>query len=506
MPELSMLASALGDTIGLSGWILVGVVIGFVVGAIPGFSSSNALAIMLPVLIFMDVTTAITLMAAVYCGAEMGGSVPAILVNIPGTPGAIATTFDGYAMAKEGNAAFALAISAAASMFGGLLTTAITLVALPSLALLALQFGTVQNFVVVLFGVVLIGQLSSENPIKGLAAGLAGLLFGVVGADHVYGVPRATLGIIELYDGIPVIPALIGLFAVTEIFWMMQRRKVAAETSVPMQALVTYRAALGGFVFTLRRWGNLIRSSIIGLIIGIIPGVGGNVASLVAYQQATIFDRSKRYGQGEPNGVLAAEAANNAVITGAMIPLFTLALPGSGTAVVMLTVLQAHGLLLGPQLMAQHPDIPFTVIASMVLANVVLGVVSFLLIPMCARVTQVKMQWLAPIVLALSLLGAFATRSMVFDLYVAVAFGLLGYFMRLGKYPVQPLILGIVLSPYLEEYYTRALRLGGDSPTIFFDDNVSIILWILLALALLWPLFRRIRDARAMTKDGALGR
>jgi len=498
VPDPQLIFDAFFNSFFLMGWIVLGVAIGFVVGAIPGFSSSNALVIMLPILIFMDVTTAIVLMTAVYCGAEMGGSVPAILVNIPGTPGAVATCFDGYGMAMQGKAALALSISAASSAFGGLLTTLATLIALPFLAVLALQFGTVQNLVIVLFGLILIAHLSAENPLKGLAAGMAGLLFGTIGPDPTYGHPRATFGLLDLYGGIPVIPALIGIFALTEVFWMLGHGAGAAKSAVPSQALVTYRAAIDGFIFTLKNWGNLVRSSVIGLIVGLLPGVGGNVASLVAYQQATIFNRSDKYGKGEPNGVLAAECANNAQIAGALIPLFTLALPGSATIVIILTVLQAHGLLLGPQLMVQHPDVPFTIIASMVFANVVLAAISFLLIPVCTKVTRVPPLFLAPSILMLSLLGAYAARQSAFDMYIALFFGVIGYLMRRGKYPIQPLILGLVLSPYIEEFYTRALRLGNGNFLVFVSDPLSILLWILLLLALLGPLFPRLRRSTSL--------
>jgi putative tricarboxylic transport membrane protein len=495
VPDPGVIFDAFMNSSLLMGWIVLGVAVGFIVGAVPGFSSSNALVIMLPVLIFMDVTTAIVLMTAVYCGAEMGGSVPAILVNIPGTPGAVATCFDGYGMALEGKAALALSISAASSAFGGLLTTVATLIALPFLAVLALQFATVQNLIIVLFGIVLIAHLAAENPLKGLAAGMAGLLFGAIGPDPVYGQPRATLGLLDLYGGVPVIPALIGIFALTEVFWMLGRGEGEQKSAVPTQALVTYRAAIDGFIFTLRNWGNLIRSSVVGLIVGLLPGVGGNVASLVAYQQATIFNRSDRYGKGEPNGVLAAECANNAQIAGALIPLFTLALPGSATIVIILTVLQAHGLLLGPQLMVQHPDVPFTIISSMVFANVVIAAISFLLIPICTKVTRVPARFLAPSILMLSLLGAYAARQSGFDMGVALFFGIVGYLMRRGAYPIQPLILGLVLSPYVEEFYSRALRLGNGDFRIFVSDPLSVFLWVLLLLALFGPLLPRLRRA-----------
>ncbi len=492
MPDFGLIADSLYSSSLLIGWVVLGVTIGFVAGTVPGFSSSNALVIMLPILVFMDVTTALVLMTSVYCGAEMGGSVPAILVNIPGTPGAVATCFDGYGMAREGKAALALSISAASSAFGGLLTTLLTLVALPFLAYVALQFATVQNLIVVLFGIVLIAHLAADNPLKGLAAGMAGLLFGTIGPDLVYGHPRATMGLLDLYGGVPVVPALIGLFAITEVLWMIGGRDNNEEAKIPSQVFVSYRSAIDGFIFTLRSWGNLVRSSLIGLLIGLLPGAGGNVASLVAYQQATIFNRSDKYGKGEPHGVLAAECANNAQIAGALIPLFTLALPHSATVLVILTVLQAHGLLLGPQLMVQHPEVPFTIISSMVFANVALGAISFLLIPLCTRVTRVPRRFLAPAVMTLSLLGAYAAGQTAFGIYVAVFFGFMGYLMRRGDYPIQPLILGLVLSPYVEQYYTRALRLGNGDFRIFVGDPLSIVLWILLLLALIGPLVPRV--------------
>ncbi len=470
-------------------WLIFGgVVFGLYIGAIPGFSSGNTLVVLLPILISIEPDHAIVFMAATYCGAEMGGSYPAILVNVPGVPGAIATTFDGYMMAKKGMAQQAIAISAVASGMGGLLTTALVLLAIPLLAKMALMFGTIQNFIIIIFGITLIGKLSGKSFGKGLLVGVFGLLLGATGFDPIYDTPRATFGLIELYDGMPPIAVLVGVFAISECIFMLEKETVVDPDAIEKVMKQSLKDSWEGVRLALQCWTTLVRSSIAGLIVGIIPGAGGSIAGLLAYQQETAAYPDKKFGEGEPSGVLAPEAANNAVITGSLIPTFTLGIPGSTTAIVILIVMEAHGFLIGPTFMEKHPEIVYLVISSMLFGNIFLFLTAFLSAKYFARVTALPTRILIPSIIVVSLIAAYAPRTSTIDIFIAFIFGILGYVLRNHGFPTPPLIIGVVLGPYAEEYFLRGLRLGHGSLLIFFKDPVSIILWGIFILSIIGPL------------------
>ncbi len=498
MTDIALIGSTFLTALHFSGYIIIGIIFGLFIGAVPGFSSSNGLVVILPILLNMEPTSALVFMSATYCGAEMGGSIPAILMNVPGTPGAVATCFDGYMMAKKGMGQQALSISATASGIGGILTTIPVLLALPILARIALSFGTVQNFIIIVFGITLLGKLIGGSFAKGLLMGFLGLLLGATGFDPIYSTPLATFGFKQLYDGMPPIAALVGLFAVSECLVMLEKETVVDADALQKVITQDLRASWEGVMMTIRSWKTMISSSFTGLIVGAIPGAGGAVSALIAYNQAMAANPGKKFGQGEPDGVLAPEAANNAVIAGAIIPTFTLGIPGSGTMVVILTVMQAQGFLIGPQFMTKNPEVAYTVVSSMLIGNLVLFVVSFFSSPYLARLTIIPTRILVPSIMVMSLMGAFAPRSYLFDIYLALIFGVAGYIMKKFDYPTIPLILGIVLGPYSHEYFLRALKLSHGSILIFFRDPLSLLLWGLLILSLAGPvIYKRIKHTDA---------
>lgn len=468
-------------------WILpIGVTIGVFVGAVPGFSSTNTLIILLPLTLGMETAPALAFMSSVYIGSHMGGSVPAILLNVPGTGSAATTCFDGYPMNQQGKGQQALVIAFAASCIGGLLTTTITLGALPALRSLVYYFGSIESFVIILFGLVLIAQISGKDPIKGFLAGLTGLLIGAIGYDTVYSVPRATFGLIELFDGVPSVPAIIGLFAISEVFIMINKNTIikGGLTSVGSG----WQNTIEGLKMTIKYKWAVVRAAFIGFIIGIIPGAGATIATFVSYQQNRSFSKEpEKFGTGHPEGVIAAEAANNGLTSGSLIPLLSLGIPGGGTAAVMLIVLQAHGVPIGPRLFQVNPLLAYSIVMAMWLAYYVLIAVGLPLTKIMSRTAFISTKILAPTIITFTLVGAFVERRFFFDMQLALLFGIIGFIMKKTGYSVHAMLLGVILGPLTEQYCLRSLMLGNGNPMIFFSRPVGNGLWILLLISIFAP-------------------
>lgn len=487
----------------MSWWWLIpfGVAVGVFVGAVPGFSSTNTLIMLLPLTLGMKTEPALAFMSAVYAGSHMGGSIPAILVNVPGTGSAAATCFDGYPMAKQGKAQQALVIAFLASCFGGLITTAITLAALPSLRWVVYYFGSIESFIIILFGVALIAQISGSSPLKGFIAGAVGLLLGAIGYDHVYSVPRATFGILELFDGMPRVPAIVGLFALSEAFIMIEKQMII---NVPLDQIKdSWANTLEGIKLSFKHFVGIIRSGIIGFIIGIIPGAGATIGSFVSYQQAVSFSRDKSsFGKGNPEGVIASEAANNGLTSGTLIPLLTLGIPGGGTAAVMLIVLQAHGVPIGPRLFQLNPGLAYSVVVSMLVAYIVMVFVGLPLTKVMAKMCHIPTRILVPTIITFTLIGAFVERRFLFDMRLALLFGLIGYIMKKTDYPTHAMLLGVILGPLAERYFLRGIMLGDGNLAVFFSRPVGNLLWALLVLSVVGPsLYNKYMAKKLITRD-----
>jgi putative tricarboxylic transport membrane protein len=492
--DLHLLGQLFLDSLGLW-WIIVpAILLGIVVGAVPGFNAQNTLVILLPLTLNMDVERALVFMSAMYCATHLGGGIPAILVNIPGTGGAAATTIDGYAMAKKGQAQQALVLSFVASVFGGLVTSIAVVLALPFLAQMAFYLRSVEMVVVMLFGLTLIAVIAAQDMLKGLIAGFLGLLIGAIGTDHIYSTPRATFGFLELYDGVPLVPALIGLFAISEALEMVEEETLLGEASLERVRAGGWAETVEGLKISLQRWWQITWTGFVGLIIGIIPGAGASIAAFVAYQQSRMYSRTPHlYGTGHPDGVIAPESANNGVTSGTLVPLMAIGVPGGSTAAVMMIVLQYHGVVLGPRLFIESPHLAYGVFVSMVVAYICM---IFTILPLArymARVTLIPTQYLAPLILGFTIVGAFAPREYLFDMGLAVAFGVLGYVARKTGYHVTAILIGIILGPLFEVYLIRALRISQGDPRILFSSTIGNILWLLLVLSLALPLWRERR-------------
>lgn len=481
-------------------WVIIpAIFLGLIVGAIPGFSAANTIIILLPLTLAVDVEIGLIFMVALYCSSRMGAGVPAILVNIPGTAGAAATPLDGYPMAKAGKGPQALAISFVASTAGGIITTVVALLTLPWLAKVGYVMHSVEMIVVMLFGISLIATIAARDTLRGLIAGFFGLMIGAIGADHIYSTPRGTLGFLELYDGIPLIPALVGLFAISEAFMFIEGRSILSEEGRARMMVSSWAATMEGFRITVKRWWHVVWTSIIGLVIGVVPGAGAAIASFVAYQQSKTFSKTPElYGTGHPEGLIAPESANNGVTAGTLIPLLVLGIPGGATAAIMLIVMQYHGIQMGPRLFMSTPDIAYGMIMAMFVTYVFMAFTILPLSRYLSRVTLVSTTYMAPLVIAFTLVGAFVPREYMFDMGLALVFGVIGYVARRTGYHVSAILIGVILGPLLEQYFLRAMRIAQGDPWFLFSSKLGNVLWVCLVLSLLIPwLMQRKRDAQA---------
>jgi putative tricarboxylic transport membrane protein len=476
-------------------WIIwPGILLGIVVGILPGFSPQNTLIMLLPLTLKIPVDQAFAFMIALYCANHLSGGVPAILVKIPGSGGAAATTLDGYPMTQKGQGQQALVLSFTASVFGGLITTLATLALLPWLSKLGLYLRSVEMVVVMLFGLTLIAVIAAKDTLKGLIAGLFGLMIGVIGTDHVYNTPRATFGFLELYDGVPIVPALIGLFAISEALVMIEEKLIVNEDSREKAKASRWEDTIDGLRLTVKHWWHIVWTAFIGLFIGIVPGAGASIAAFVAYQQSQMWSKHpEKYGTGIPEGVIAPESANNGVTSGTLVPMMALGVPGGSTAAVMMIVLQYHGMTMGPRLFTENAQLAYGVFVSMAVAYIFM---IFTIMPMArymAKIVLIETSYLAPIIILVTTVAAFAERQYMFDMGLALVFGVIGYIAHKTQYHVTAILIGVILGPLFEQYLVRALRLSEGDPKILFSSLTGNILWALLVLSLLAPALRALR-------------
>ena len=479
-------------------WVIIpSIILGLVVGAIPGFSAANTIIVLLPFTFLMDVEVGLVFMIALYCSSRLGAGIPAILVNIPGTAGAAATPLDGYPMAKQGLGQRALSISFVSSIIGGLLTTIIALVTMPWLARVGFFMHSVEMVVVMLFGISLIASVAAKDTIKGLIAGFLGLMIGSIGADHVYATPRGTMGFLELYDGVPLIPALVGLFAISEAIMVIESGSFLSKDSVQTVRNASWSETIVGVRLTLKRWWHVTWTSLIGLVIGVIPGAGAAIASFVAYQQSRTFSKTpEAYGTGHVDGLIAPEAANNGVTAGTLIPLMVLGIPGGATAAIMMVVMQYQGVPTGPRLFMERPDLGYGVFMAMLVTYMLMALTILPMSRYMSRVTLVSTTYMSPIIIAFTLVGSFVPREYMFDMYMAFAFGILGYIARKTGYHVAAILIGVILGPLLEQYMLRALKMSDGDAMVLFSSNLGNALWLVLVVTLVLPVWLNKRKAK----------
>ena len=480
-----------GRSVSLWWIILPGMILGTIVGILPGFSAQNTLIILLPLTLYMNIETGMALMISLYCTTQLGGGIPAILFNMPGEGGAAATVLDGYPMTKKGQAQQALVCCFAASAFGGLITTVITMAMLPALAQIGLYFRSVEMVVVMVFGLTLIAAIAAQDLLKGLIAGFFGLMIGAIGVDPVFGTPRATFGFLELYDGVPLIPALIGLFAISEAFVMIETETIVRHQDIQAAKAARWADTIEGLRINARYWWQTVWTSIIGLIIGILPGAGSTVAAFLAYHYSKLLSKTPElYGTGHPPGVIAPESANNGVTSGTLVPVFALGIPGGTTGAIMTIVLTYHGVVLGPRMFIDNAQFVYSVYMQMLVCYIFMALMILPLARYMSRVVWVPTRFLVPLILSLVTIAAFSEREYVFDMGLALGFGVIGYIARKTGYEVTAILIGVLMGPLFEQYFLRALRVGQGDPSILFSSTLGNVLWAMVVLALVLPWLR----------------
>lgn len=486
-------------------WVIIpAIFLGLVVGAIPGFSAANTIIILLPMTLAMDPEVGLVFMVALYASSRMGAGIPAILVNIPGTAGAAATPLDGYPMTKQGRGQQALAISFVSSISGGLLTTVVALLALPWLSRVAYYLHSVEMIVIMVFGISLIATIAARDTLKGLIAGFFGLMIGSIGADVVYATPRGTFGFLELYDRVPLIPALVGLFAISEAFAVIERQTILSESGQELMRKAGWAETWEGVRIALSRWWHITWTSIIGLIIGVVPGAGASIAAFVAYQQSRTFSRTpEKYGTGHIEGLIAPESANNGVTSGTLIPLLVIGIPGGATAAIMLVVLQYHGVTVGPDLFMKDPNLAYVPFTAMAVTYALMILTIMPLARYMSRVTVVSTTYMAPLIISFTLVGSFVPREYMFDMYLALVFGVIGYVARKTGYHVAAILIGVILGPMLERYFLIAMQMSQGDIMVIFSSNLGNVLWVCLVLSLGVPYVLEYRRKRHRTASAS---
>jgi putative tricarboxylic transport membrane protein len=476
-------------------FIVLGTALGLVVGALPGLSATMALALLLPLTFPLPPETGLCMLASLYLSAMYGGSVAAIILRTPGTPAAAATVVDGFPMGARGEAGRALGISLTASLVGGIISGIALLTAAPFLGRLVLLFGPVELFALAVLGITMIGTLSKGSAVKGLLSGALGLLLSTVGMDATTGTPRFTFDNINLFSGIPFTVALIGLFSIPQALALAEQSRGVQAAANQIRDRVLPRMAE-----FLRLLPNIVRSSFIGIVTGVIPGTGGDTASWFAYNEAKRFAKDKsQFGKGDPAGVAAPEAANNAVVGGALVPTIALGIPGSSSAAVLLGGLMVHGILPGPTLLTDHGAITYTLIWAIILANIPLFVLGLGLTRLCIMVTRVPKMVVALTIVVLSVIGSLAINNNFFDVWLMLGFGALGYVFDRARIPTAPMVIGLVLGFLLDSSLAQSLLIGFGSWLVFLESPVSAALLMIALLSILQatPFFRMFVRRRA---------
>jgi len=470
-------------------FLMIGTVLGIVVGAIPGLTATMAIALLIPFTFQMNPISGIVMLLAIYASGIYGGGIASILIRTPGTPAAAATVLDGYPMAQQGHAGRAIGIATISSGIGGVFSAVCLALFAPLLATVALRFSAPEYFALAVFGLVVTMSLAGDAPIKGLAAALAGLLVAMIGLDPIGGFPRFNFGVAEFSGGLNFVAVMIGLFSLSEAF----RQLETMGTSMPVPPAV--RNVLPRLKEILSFWKIYIRSCVFGLVVGLTPGIGAETSSFLSYSETRRTARDpSRFGKGAPEGVAAAQSAENASTGGDLLPMLTLGVPGDAATAVLMGALTIHNLQPGPLLFQDRPDLVHQIFAGMICANVAFVIVGLVGARLFASVVRVDRRVLVPIICLLSLIGAYAIENNPMDVWVTLIFGVVGWLMQRNGYPVSPLVLAVILGGMMESNLRRALVMGQGDVAIFLDRPIALAILAAAALTFV-AVIRRMRRA-----------
>ncbi len=472
--------------------VLIGTVSGVLVGGMPGLTATMAVALLIPVTFVLEPLTGLILMGGVYCGAMYGGSIPAILLRTPGTPAAVATSIEGYPMSQNGHGGLALKVSVISSFSGGMFSALVLLLVAPVLATFALTFGPPEYFLLAILG--LVGIVSMANNINGLLkaliSGLLGLILAVVGTDPISGQLRYTMGLTDLFDGVAFMPALIGMFSISQMLDLTSVKSIVTDTSN------LHKIRREPFPKGLKKFIGIGCGT--GTMVGVLPGEGATIAAFLSYNFARQRSKNKElFGKGNPEGIAAAEAGNNGCVGGSLIPTLTLGIPGNSVAAALLGGLIVHGLIPGPELFTKYGVMTYAFIMSLFVANVIFLIMGLLMAPYFARISLIPTQLLIPVVCVFSILGSYAMNNSVLDIFVCLLCGITAVVLGRLKFDMGALTLGLILGPIAETGFAQALIMGHGSYSVFFNRPQAIVLWIIIILLLIPPALQFYRQAKA---------
>ncbi len=478
-------------------WVMfLGMAVGIVVGALPGLSPAVGCAMMLPFTFYLSPINALLLLVSVYAGAEYGGSISAICINTPGTAGAVATSIDGYPLTKQGKPGIALGVSLWSSVIGGIIGTIGLIVFAVPLANLAINFESYEYFALGILGLTIISSLSSENYLKGFIAASLGLLIMTIGYDHELSFSRFTFGISELQDGIKFIPAVIGLFALSEVFYNIARIKDKGTEKKKLSYTFPAISQILPLKFI------IAKSAIIGTIIGAIPGAGAAIASILSYNEAKRTSKTpKEFGHGSLEGVAAPESANNAVVAGSMIPLLSLGIPGSASTAIMLGALMIHKISPGPDLFKPapygHPELIYGLFIAFFLTNIILLILGLIGNRLWVKLISFPDSIIYSIIVATSFIGSYFVNTSIFDVIICFVFGIIGFLLKKGGFPTAPVILGLILGAMIEENLRLSLVKGG--MLVFLQRPMSATILAIALISFLWPILKHLLNKKKYT-------
>lgn len=464
--------------------IFAGTVFGVVIGALPGLTSTMGVALLVPITFGMSPAAGLALLGAIYCSSTYSGAISAILINIPGTPSNCCTLLDGYPMTKRGESSLAIALATSSSAVGGFLSVFALLFLAPPLAEFALQFGAQEYFLLAIFGVSVIASLSETNMVKGLWSGALGLFLSIIGMHPITGDIRFTMGIAELYNGLSLVIALIGLYSIPEVIESLQ-----SLSGKVMQSGSVGSGLIKDLLAVFKHKMLIARATIIGIIVGIIPGAGCSIASFIAYDDAKrVSKHPEIFGTGCEEGVIASETSNNAVVGGSLVPALTLGIPGNAVSAVLLGGLMVHGLKPGPALFTENADIVYTFIMSLFVSNLVFIPVGLFVAKFGVKLIEIPAAILSPLVIGLAVIGSYAINMSIVEVYLMIAVGLIGFLMKFFDVPREPLVLGLVLGSMAEGELARAMALAHGSVMSLlqgmFTSPLSLVIIALTAFSL----------------------
>ena len=485
--------------------LVVGVVGGMVIGALPGLNATMAISLLIPITYTMSPYAAFIMMMAVYTSAFYGGSLTAILIHTPGTPSSAATAADGYALTQKGRGLEAMGMSTVASMIGGALSGVALLTLAPLLGKVTLLFSAPEYFLIVILGLSIIGGLGGGSAVKGYLMGVFGLILGTIGTDTITGQLRFTFGNMGLYSGISTVPALIGLFSISQAMVLCEQHaafKRGEHRTVDESALHgKFLPSAKEMIFHLP---NFIRSAIIGIVVGILPGAGGDIGAWFAYGQAKkASNHPEEFGNGSIEAICASETANNAVTGGSIIPLITLGIPGSTVAAVLLGALIMHGLTPGQSMFGKNVTTTYTIIIGFIAANILMGLIGMLICRQVIKITKVSDAILVPVIVVLSTIGSYSINNRISDVYMMLAFGLIGYLFKKAGLPTAPIILGLLLESTGEQGFKNAILMAKDTPVLLYylQRPASLVLILLIVATVIVPTIqsavKAVRNRRA---------